>query len=250
MSTRGGDLSDSTAMTGAEREIAVHRHLMRFGEAESLSTPMWEERGTSVRAIADHLAELWEPTVEPSEPGSHEPQIVEKGQSHARASVLNLIVTVPDASAADRVVDAMLGLGVRHPSRAIVLVADPHGNGRPIDARVSTHCHATPGGGDQICYEEIVLTVRGEAADHLAGVVAPLLIHASRTASSTSWSRWGTGSSSTPPTSPICSSACAASRACGASRESRTCPGSDWAGGRSSWPSSSMRRAFDATFPT
>ena len=28
-----------------------------------------------------------------------------------------------------------------------------------------------------MCYEEVVLTVRGEAADHLAGIVAPLLIH-------------------------------------------------------------------------
>ena len=28
-----------------------------------------------------------------------------------------------------------------------------------------------------MCYEEVVLTVRGEAADHLSGIVAPLLIH-------------------------------------------------------------------------
>ena len=177
MSSGSSEVPGSADGARAERELAVHRHLMRFGQAESLSTPMWEERGTSVRAIADHLAELWDPVVEPTEPGSDEPKIVEKGQSHARASVLNLIVTVPDAPAAERVVQAMLGLGVRHPSRAIVLVADPRGEGKPIDARVSTHCHASPGTDEQICYEEVVLTVRGEAADHLAGVVAPLLIH-------------------------------------------------------------------------
>jgi len=28
-----------------------------------------------------------------------------------------------------------------------------------------------------MCYEEVILTVRGEAADHLSGIVAPLLIH-------------------------------------------------------------------------
>ena len=28
-----------------------------------------------------------------------------------------------------------------------------------------------------MCYEEVVLTVRGEAAEHLSGIVAPLLIH-------------------------------------------------------------------------
>ncbi len=33
------------------------------------------------------------------------------------------------------------------------------------------------GGGDRVCYEEVVLSVRGEAAEHLTGIVAPLLIH-------------------------------------------------------------------------
>ena len=159
----------------AQRELAVHRRLMRFGEAESLTTPMWEERGTSVRAIADRLAELWASPY--TDDGADEPRITEKGLSHARASVLNLIVTVPDAAAADRVVQAMMGLGVRHPSRAIVLVADPSAPGEPIDARISTHCHPTGDETDRICYEEVVLTVRGEAAEHLSGVVAPLLIH-------------------------------------------------------------------------
>ncbi len=161
----------------AEREIAVHRRLMRFGEAESLATPMWEERGTSVRAIADRLAELWGAPYAAADDARGEPHITEKGLTHARASVLNLIVTVPDTASADRVVRAMMGLGVRHPSRAIVLVADPAAEGEPIDARISSHCHPCIGDADRICYEEVVLTVRGEAAEHLSGVVAPLLIH-------------------------------------------------------------------------
>ena len=33
------------------------------------------------------------------------------------------------------------------------------------------------GGGDRVCYEEVVLAVRGDAAAHLAGIVTPLLIH-------------------------------------------------------------------------
>jgi glucose-6-phosphate dehydrogenase assembly protein OpcA len=75
------------------------------------------------------------------------------------------------------VVHTLLGLGVRHPSRAIVLVPDRGGGDRPLDARISTHCNDATGGGDRVCYEEIVLTVRGEASDHLSGIVAPLLIH-------------------------------------------------------------------------
>jgi len=166
-------------MTGvsppARHEQAVHRRLMRFGEAESLATPMWEERDTSIQAIAGHLGSLWDAL--PAGADVDGALVTEKGLPHARASVLNLIVTVVDAAAADRVVHSLTGLGVRHPSRAIVLVPDPGSAGPSLDARISTHCNAPSGGGDRVCYEEVVLTVRGEAAAHLNGVVAPLLIH-------------------------------------------------------------------------
>ncbi|HLY35781.1 MAG TPA: glucose-6-phosphate dehydrogenase assembly protein OpcA [Candidatus Limnocylindria bacterium] len=161
--------------TAAERELAVHRRLMRFGDAETLATPMWEQRGTSVAEIEAELARLWGV---PEAGGSAEALVTEKGLPHARTSVLNLIVTVVDSTAADRVVQTMMSLGIRHPSRAIVLVADHEAGGDALDARISTHCHTTPVSPDErICYEEVVLTVRGEAAEHLAGVVAPLLIH-------------------------------------------------------------------------
>ncbi|MDQ2689338.1 MAG: glucose-6-phosphate dehydrogenase assembly protein OpcA [Chloroflexota bacterium] len=148
---------------------------MQFGEADSLATPMWEERGTSVRAIAAHLASLWDRPYEADDGGGT--VVTEKGLPHARASVLNLIVTVVDAAAADRVVRALMGLGVRHPSRAIVLVPERGPATTPIDARISTHCHDAGGQPDRVCYEEVILTVRGEVAEHLSGVVAPLLIH-------------------------------------------------------------------------
>ena len=156
--------------SSAERELAVHRRLMRFGEAESRVAPVWAEAGTSVPAVESHLASLW------TLAGDDGPLVTEKGLPHARASVLNLIVTVPDELSADRVVGTMLGLGFRHPSRAIVLVADPNAEGASLDASVSAHCHAFHGN-EQVCYEEVVLTVRGESAAHLDGIVAPLLIH-------------------------------------------------------------------------
>jgi glucose-6-phosphate dehydrogenase assembly protein OpcA len=159
----------------AHREQAVHRQLMRFGDAETLATPMWEQRDTNVRAIAGHLAQLWDAL--PASDNGDEPRVTPKGLPHARASVLNLIVPVLDDPAADRVVRTLLQLGVRHPSRAIVLVPQPGVEGPALDARISTHCNDIRGAAERICYEEIVLTVRGEAAEHLAGVVAPLLIH-------------------------------------------------------------------------
>jgi glucose-6-phosphate dehydrogenase assembly protein OpcA len=157
--------------TPAERELAVHRRLMQFGEAETRVAPVWSMRDTSVRAVEGHLARLW------SSGAGQGAIVTEKGLPHARASVLNLIVTVPDAESAERVVSTMVGLGFRHPSRAIVLVADPRGDGPALDASVSAHCNPADGNGEQVCYEEVILTVRGEAAEHLDGVVAPLLIH-------------------------------------------------------------------------
>jgi glucose-6-phosphate dehydrogenase assembly protein OpcA len=159
------------AATAAQREIAVHRRLMRFGEASTTVAPIWSERDTECATIAAHLAQLWTST------SGDDPQVTEKGLLHARASVLNLIVTVPDAMAADRVVQTLLGLGFSHPSRAIVLVADLLAEGPPLDAAVSAHCHPTTDSGEQVCFEEVVLTVRGEAAEHLSGIVAPILIH-------------------------------------------------------------------------
>ena len=152
--------------------MELHRQLMRFGEAGTLVAAPWVERGTTVSRVAGHLGDLW------SSPGQlAEPLVIEKGLPQARASVLNLIITVPDTAAAERVVATMRGLGFRHPSRVIVLAADRSADGPPLDAAVTAHCHAGRDGGDQVCYDVVVLTVRGEAAEHLAGFVAPLLIH-------------------------------------------------------------------------
>src|SRR6186997_2856790 len=133
----------------AERELEVHRHLMRFGEAESRVAPVWSMRDTSVAAVANHLARLW------TTAGDDGPHVTEKGLPHARASVLNLIVTVPDEPSAGRVVETMMGLGFRHPSRAVVLVANPDASGPTVDALVSAHCHAVQLAEEQVCYEEV-----------------------------------------------------------------------------------------------
>jgi glucose-6-phosphate dehydrogenase assembly protein OpcA len=145
---------------------------MRFGQAESIVAEPWVQRGTTVQAIAAQLAQLW---IAPA--AGEDSRVTEKGMAHARASVLNLIVMVPDEEAATRVVATMVGLGVRHPSRAIVLAADPAASGPPLSASITAHCHAGPEGAEPICFEVVVLTVHGEAASHLSGIVAPLLIH-------------------------------------------------------------------------
>ncbi|MEO8251435.1 MAG: glucose-6-phosphate dehydrogenase assembly protein OpcA [Chloroflexota bacterium] len=156
----------------AKRALAVHRRLMRFGQADTTVTKPWIEHATSVPDIEAYLARLWT-----DQPRGKDLTVTQKGLQHARASVLNLIVMVPDETSASRVVESMIGLGIRHPSRAIVLSADPNAGGPALSAGITAHCHPAQDGAEPVCYEVIVLTVRGEAAEHLSGVVAPLLIH-------------------------------------------------------------------------
>ena len=149
------------------------------------ATPYWEMRGTSVRAVEAELGRLWHQatTETEGEPGTGNGTaadglvITEKGAPQARTSVMNLIVTVPDRATSDRILETLLGLDQRHPSRAIVLQADPNADGDSIDARIGTHCRDGENGAGRTCFEQLALTVRGEAARHLGGIVAPLVIH-------------------------------------------------------------------------
>jgi glucose-6-phosphate dehydrogenase assembly protein OpcA len=132
--------------------------------------------GTTVRAVEAELARLWHQATAEEVPGDGL-LVTEKGAPQARTAVMNLIVTVPNREASDRVLSTLLGLGVRHPSRAIVLQADPEAGGAFLDARIGTHCREGENGNARICFEQLALTVRGEAARHLDGLVAPLVIH-------------------------------------------------------------------------
>lgn len=147
---------------------------------EPAATPYWEMRGTTCREVEAELTRLWTQATTGSTravgPGDGV-VVTEKGLTNARTSVLNLIVTVPDQPAANRVLETLLSLGTRHPSRAIVLQADPAAEGDPLDARIVTHCSDGENGAGRVCFEQLALTVRGEAARHLDGIVAPLMIH-------------------------------------------------------------------------
>ncbi len=138
---------------------------------DSLTLPPWDARGTSVAAVADELARRW--TAATAAPGG---TVAEKGMAVARASVMNLIVFVPTPAAADRALDLLLALGNRHPSRAIILIAEANEAAGSIDAQIRTHC-LTGAAETPTCYDQVILTVRGEAARHLDGIVAPLVIH-------------------------------------------------------------------------
>lgn len=143
---------------------------------EADATPYWEMRGCTVRMVEAELARLWTAATTRQDRGDGT-VVTEKGVPHARTSVLNLIVTVRDEAASNRILETLLSLGARHPSRAIILQADENAQGEPLDARIRTHCRNGESHPGRICFEQLALTVRGEAARHLDGIVAPLVIH-------------------------------------------------------------------------
>jgi glucose-6-phosphate dehydrogenase assembly protein OpcA len=90
-----------------------------------------------------------------------------------RLSVFTLIAACADRESAEQAADVIQRMAVNHPTRAIVLVADPGASTR-IEADLSLSCSTAPG--DQVCVELIRLVVGGEGALHLRSVVSPLLL--------------------------------------------------------------------------
>jgi len=94
----------------------------------------------------------------------------------ARTSVLTLVAYALDSDAARRAGETIAALPEYHPSRSIVVLAQPSDDEPAIDARLSAHCHIAPGLEGQVCFEDVELTVGGRAARHLHSVVLPLLV--------------------------------------------------------------------------
>lgn len=115
----------------------------------------------SVREIEHELARL---------------RMDEDGTLGARASVLNLIV-VTDEESAPGIAHVISELSGRHPSRAILIIADPDEEEANLDVGLSAFCGVQRGTtGGQVCAEQITLHVEGPPAEHLESLAVPLLL--------------------------------------------------------------------------
>jgi glucose-6-phosphate dehydrogenase assembly protein OpcA len=128
----------------------------------------WEGKGVSLGKIDAELQRLWRAADSEWNGDGPRPDI--------RTSVLNLIVYAPDQACCDRTTAALEHLSGTHPSRAIIIVP---GHARDsetgIDCRLSIHSHGAYAEFRQVCSEQLVLWVHGQASQHLASIVMPLL---------------------------------------------------------------------------
>jgi len=126
----------------------------------------WGAQATSIDALERELARLRRAAV------AH---AIERGQTLARASVLNLVVYSEREMHARRAARTVADLALRHPSRAIVLLGDRDRDG--VVASVQLHCHVPQSDGAQpVLYEQILARVRGDFDERVASVVIPLLV--------------------------------------------------------------------------
>jgi glucose-6-phosphate dehydrogenase assembly protein OpcA len=127
----------------------------------------WEGKGVSLGQIEGQLQGLYRAADSEWNGDGPRPDI--------RASVLNLIVYAPNQDCCDYTTAALEHLSGTHPSRAIIIVpGDTHGE-PSIDCRLSIHSQGAYAEFRQVCSEQLVLWVHGQASHHLASVVMPLL---------------------------------------------------------------------------
>ena len=133
----------------------------------------WSSRARSVDAVAAELAKVWS-SISLTAPG---PDGTPERRVAARSSVMNLVVIAGRGEVGERAASIVEGLAGRHPSRTLLVVpADP--DGPPwLDAQVQAHCVLPSATAPETCSELVYLTCGGESAQHMAGLVTPLLIH-------------------------------------------------------------------------
>jgi glucose-6-phosphate dehydrogenase assembly protein OpcA len=127
------------------------------------SPTTWQGKDVEATALEKQLGQLWK-------------QLAGAGGSPVRTHVFNLVVYTTSREQALAVIVDLEALERYHPSRTIVLIADRAAADSTIDAELGVQCDSGFGSGRVACFERLLLTVRGRAADHLASIVAPLLL--------------------------------------------------------------------------
>ncbi len=157
------------------------------------TTTRWHARASSISETVTQLSRIWSSAADEAEktamdPGARaaaqgDPRLAGRLDHHGdtrirtRTSVLTLVVVAQRPETAERAVATVAALASRHPSRSIIVSpGDPDGP-TTFDAHIYAACHLSTASGAEVCTEEILVKTGGELSQHLATVVAPLLIH-------------------------------------------------------------------------
>lgn len=156
-------------------------------------TSRWHVRAHSLSEAVSQLSDIWtSAAVQTEAPGVPEyavsramgdPRLAPHMGEHRsvrvrmRTSVLTLVVIAPRPETAERALAAINHLAQLHPSRAIVISPGDFDGPSTMDAHIYAECKLSDHSGAEVCTEQLLIKTGGELAQHLARVVAPLLIH-------------------------------------------------------------------------
>ena len=93
-----------------------------------------------------------------------------------RTSVLTLVAVVNTDAEAAGARQIIADLGARHPSRSLIIVAVDDEPDAANSTDASVWVHAIEREGRAVCFEEVVLRVRGNARHHLDSIVEPFAL--------------------------------------------------------------------------
>jgi glucose-6-phosphate dehydrogenase assembly protein OpcA len=127
---------------------------------EAIATPT----KVAVNDIEKTLKEMWRQAAEA------------QGPAVVRATVVNLLVYTTSDQSLETMTETVAALSNRHPSRAIVMRANPQAKQEGFDAWLSMHCRLLGREGKQVCGEQISMTADGPAVARLASAVLPLVL--------------------------------------------------------------------------
>ena len=130
-----------------------------MAEPATTTIGSWESENVTVGQVEKALSDL-----------RHHEQ-----RAAVRTSVLTLVAVVRTDAEAFGARGIIHDLGARHPSRSLIIVAlDEPGDENGTDAAVWVH--AVEREGRAVCFEEVVLRVRGPARHHLDSIVEPFAL--------------------------------------------------------------------------
>jgi glucose-6-phosphate dehydrogenase assembly protein OpcA len=143
-------------------------------ETQASTTQVSLAQGIDASKLERELNAMWAEMSAPE--GEAQADGAAQSAGVVRACVLNLVVYA-EGSEGRAEVDDLLGAVVeRHPSRAVVLVAERGAAESRLEAFVSTRCQLSSRGRKRICGEQITIKAAGAAVETASTAVAPLLV--------------------------------------------------------------------------
>jgi glucose-6-phosphate dehydrogenase assembly protein OpcA len=123
-----------------------------------------------VRAIEQELADLrWR-----LRPDGQTGEAAEHAAAEARANTINLIAVARSSAEERRVSQTLERMSVHHPSRTLILLAQEDRGAPKLEATVSSFTDVSAG--RRVANEQVLIHAHGQVAEHLASIVAPLLV--------------------------------------------------------------------------